>query len=161
MMLVTMNIGVYKFNLQLALSFGSTRNEAILGLNLFRIIPVVLLTAVLAVLCALSPEPETLSVGQAIPIGLGIYLACGAIGAFIGVIFTKYGKLATVLTVVLLLLVGGTCGVLVGFADTNTFLTGFLFSEGLPWLVFSIGVFLYAISQIPEQRTVWKCNVKI
>ena len=86
---------------------------------------------------------------------------CGAIGAFIGVIFTKYGKLATVLTVVLLLLVGGTCGFLVGFVDTNTFLTGFLFSEGLPWLVFSIGVFLYAISQIPEQRTVWKCNVKI
>ena len=40
MMLLAMNIGVYKFNLQLALAFGSTRNEAILGLNLFRRISV-------------------------------------------------------------------------------------------------------------------------
>ena len=79
MMLLAMSIGVYKFNLQLALSFGSTRNEAIVGLNLFRVIPTLLLTALLALLCALSPEKASLTVGQAIPIGLGVYLACGAL----------------------------------------------------------------------------------
>ena len=52
-MLMVMNIGVYKFHLHLALSFGSTRNEAILGLNLFRLIPAVLMAATLVILSRL------------------------------------------------------------------------------------------------------------
>ena len=161
MMLMSMNIGVYKLNLPLALSFGSTRNEAIVGLNLFRIIPAALMTAILTVLCAVSGGEMGFSASQAIPIGLGVYLATGAIGTLLGIIFTKYGKVATVITVVLLLLCGGGMGLLAGYADSNSFLANILFSGKIHWLVLGIGLLLYSLAAIPEQRTVWKCNVKI
>mgnify|MGYP003303184966 CR=1 FL=1 len=67
MMLMVMNIGVYKFHLHLALSFGSTRNEAILGLNLFRLIPAVLMAAVLTAMTFL-PGSDFL------PFTIGIFL---------------------------------------------------------------------------------------
>ena len=161
MMLLAMNIGVYKFNLQLALAFGSTRNEAILGLNLFRLIPTILLTAVLVVFCALPMVEAPVSAAQAIPLGLGVYLFFGALGSAIGVIFTKYGKIVAIVTAVLLVLICGVCGFLAGFSGSNSFLGSLIFSDSLPWLVLGIGLLAYALSQIPEQRTVWKCNVKL
>lgn len=161
MMLLTMNIGVYKFNLQLALAFGSTRNEAIVGLNLSRLIPSLLLTAVLVIFCGLPVAEAPVSPVQAIPLGLGVYLFFGALGSVIGVIFTKYGKVVAIVTAVLLVLICGVCGFLAGFSGSNSFLGSLIFSAGLPWLVLGIGLLAYALSQIPEQRTVWKCNVKL
>ena len=161
MMLLASNIGVYKFNLQLALAFGSTRNEAIVGLNLFRLIPTVLLTAVLVIICGLPVGEAPVSAVQAIPLGLGVYLFFGALGSAIGVIFTKYGKVVAVITAVLLVLICGACGFLVGFSGSSSFLGSLIFSDSLPWLIFCIGLLIYALSQIPEQRTVWKCNVKL
>ena len=161
MMLLAMNIGVYKFNLQLALAFGSTRNEAIVGLNLSRLIPSLLLTAVLVIFCGLPVAEAPVSPVQAIPLGLGVYLFFGALGSVIGVIFTKYGKVVAIVTAVLLVLICGVCGFLAGFSDSNSFLGSLIFSASLPWLVLGIGLLAYALSQIPEQRTVWKCNVKL
>ena len=82
-------------------------------------------------------------------------------GSLIGVIFTKYGKIVAVITAVLLVLICGACGFLVGFSGSDSFLASLVFSGSLPWLIFCAGVLVYAISQIPEQRTVWKCNVKL
>jgi len=161
MMLMGMNIGAYKFNLQLALAFGSTRNEAIVGLNLSRLIPSLLLTAVLVIFCGLPVAEAPVSPVQAIPLGLGVYLFFGALGSVIGVIFTKYGKVVAIVTAVLLVLICGVCGFLAGFSGSNSFLGSLIFSASLPWLVLGIGLLAYALSQIPEQRTVWKCNVKL
>ena len=161
MMLMTMNIGAYKFNLQLALSFGSTRNEAIVGLNLMRLIPTLLLTALLVFLCSLTDAAGILTVAQAIPMGLGVYLAFSALGSVVGVVFTKYGKIATVVTIIAILLVAGCAGFLAGFSGDESFLARITFGGDLPWLVLAIGLFIYAIASIPEQRTVWKCNVRL
>ncbi len=159
MVLVGMNMGVYKMNLPLALSFGSTRNEAIIGLQLFRLIPTVLLTAVLALLCSL--EGADLTVGQAIPIGLGAYLAGGAIGAILGVIFTRFGKIAAVISAVAIMLVAFGGGLLAGMSAGDSPLVSISLDGGLPWAILGAGVLLYSIAMIPEQRTVWKCNVKL
>jgi len=161
MMLLAMNIGIYKLNLQLALSFGSTRNEAILGLNLVRLIPALLLTGLLTGLCSLTDAADTLTVGQAIPMGLGVYLFCGAIGSVIGVVYTKFGRLATVISVVAILLVAFAAGFLAAFSTGNGVLSRIVLGGDLPWLILAIGLFVYAIASIPEQRTVWKCNVKL
>ena len=101
------------------------------------------------------------SAAQAIPLGLGVYLFFGALGSAIGVIFTKYGKIVAIVTAVLLVLICGVCGFLAGFSGSNSFLGSLIFSDSLPWLVLGIGLLAYALSQIPEQRTVWKCNVKL
>jgi len=161
MMLMGMNIGAYKFNLQLALSFGSTRNEAIVGLNLMRLIPALLLTALVALLCSLTDAANILTAAQAIPVGLGVYLTCGALGSVVGVVFTKYGKIATVVTVIAFFLVAAGAGFLAGFSGDERFLARVTFGGDLPWLILAIGLFIYAIASIPEQRTVWKCNVKM
>lgn len=155
MMLMVMNIGVYKLHLHLALSFGSTRNEAILGLNLFRLIPAVLLTAILTVICALPGSDFPF---QSIPLGLGVYLLFGALGTLIGIVFTKYGKIVTVITAIAIVLCCGAIGFFVGISGGGIHLGGV---GNLSWILLCIGLFLYAIMQIPEQRTVWNCNVKL
>ena len=155
MMLMVMNTGVYKLHLHLALSFGSTRNEAILGLNLFRLIPAALLTVVLTVICAL---PGSDFPSQSIPLGLGVYLLFGAMGTLIGIVFTKYGKIVTVITAILILICCGAIGFFVGISGGGIHFGGV---GSLSWILLCIGLFLYAIMQIPEQRMVWNCNVKL
>ena len=54
MMDLGMSLSLYKFNVPLALSFGSTRGEALLGLQVARLIPAVFVTAILVVLTALT-----------------------------------------------------------------------------------------------------------
>ena len=156
-MLMVMNIGVYKFHLHLALSFGSTRNEAILGLNLFRLIPAVLMTATLVIMSRL---PGSNFGFQPIPLGLGVYLFFGALGTLIGIVFTKYGKIVTVITAIAIVLCCGAIGFFVGMSG-SIHMPQVLRSADLSWLIFCIGIFVYAIMQIPEQRTVWNCNVKL
>ncbi len=155
MMLMVLNTGVYKLHLHLALAFGSTRNEAILGLNLFRLIPTALLTVILAVIAALPGGDFSF---QSIPLGLGVYLLFGALGTLIGIVFTKYGKIVTVITAIAIVLGCGAIGFFVGMSGGGVHLGGV---GSLSWLLFCIGLFLYAIMQIPEQRMVWNCNVKL
>ncbi len=155
MMLMVMNTGVYKLHLHLALSFGSTRNEAILGLNLFRLIPAALLTVILTVICAL---PDSDFPFQSVPMGLGVYLLFGALGTLIGIVFTKYGKIVTVITTIVIVLGCGAIGFFVAMSGGGVHLGG---TGSLSWLMLCLGLLLYAIMQIPEQRTVWNCNVKL
>ena len=95
------------------------------------------------------------------PLGIGAFLITSALGSVLGVIFTKYGKAATIITVISIFLVAFGAGFLAAFTEDNGFLAGVTFSGKLPWLVLAVGLFLYSISMIPEQRTVWKCNVKL
>ncbi|MBP3588418.1 MAG: hypothetical protein J6J51_05235 [Clostridia bacterium] len=161
LMMMGMSIGIYKMAVPLAISFGSTRNEVLLGLQIFRIIPILLIPALAALLTAVSGEPATLPLSAVFPLGIGAFLITSALGAVIGVIFTKYGKVATIITVISIFFVAFGAGFLAAFTEDNGFLAGVTFSGKLPWLVLAVGLFLYSISMIPEQRTVWKCNVKL
>ena len=161
LMMLGVSIGIYKMAIPLAISFGSTRNEVLLGLQIFRIIPMIFIPALATLLTAISGEPATLPTSAVFLLGIGVFLITSALGAVIGVIFTKYGKVATIITVISIFFVAFGAGFLAAFTEDNGFLAGVTFSGKLPWLVLAVGLLLYSISMIPEQRTVWKCNVKL
>lgn len=161
LMMMGMSIGIYKMAVPLAISFGSTRNEVLLGLQIFRIIPILLIPALAALLTAVSGEPATLPLSAVFPLGIGAFLITSALGAVVGVVFTKYGKVATIITVITIMLMGFGAGVLSALSEDGGFLSNITLTGRLPWLVLAIGLFLYSISMIPEHRTVWKCNVKL
>ena len=161
LMMMGISIGIYKMAVPLVISFGSTRNEVLLGLQIFRAIPVLLISALAAILTAVSGEEATLPLSAVLPLGIGAFLITSALGAVIGVVFTKYGKTATILTVITIILVSFGAGFLSAFSTDDGFLANVTFAGNLPWLVLGIGLILYSISMIPEQRTVWKCNVKL
>ena len=161
LMMMGMSIGIYKMAVPLAISFGSTRNEVLLGLQIFRAIPVVLIPALAVLLTAIAGEGASLPLSMVFPLGVGAFLITGSLGSVLGVIFTRYGKVATIITVISIFFVAFGAGFLAAFTEDNGFLAGVTFSGKLPWLVLAVGLFLYSISMIPEHRTVWKCNVKL
>ena len=160
-MLMAMTIGVYKLNLNLVLAFGSTRNEALFGLQLFRLIPTLSIAALVCILLALAGENAIVSPGSALPVALGVSLAGSAFGTVIGVVYTRFGKLATVLTVLVMVALGITGGILAVLSSQTQWLQYLVSHMGFSWLVLSIGLILYALAMIPEHRTVWKYSVRM
>ena len=160
LMMLGMTVGIYKMAIPLTISFGSTRNEVLLGLQIFRIIPMILLPALATLLTALSGEPAALPLSAVFPLGVGVFLLTNAIGVVLGVVFTRYNKTAAIVTAVAVMMTAFGVGVLSGISEQNNLLSRINFSS-IPWLVLALGLFLYSLSMIPEQRTVWKCNVKL
>lgn len=160
-MQLAMTIGVYKLNLNLCLALGSTRNEALLGLQLFRLIPTLFNTALICVLLAAAGENAFFTPLAALPISLGIGLAGGALGTVIGVVYTRFGRLATVLTVLLMVALGITGGVLAAMSSETQWLQYLVSHIGFSWLALGIGLILYGVAMIPEHRTVWKYSVRM
>lgn len=161
MMQLAQTVGVYKINVNLSLSFGSTRNEVLLGLQLFRLIPTLFNAALICVILALAGEKALFPPLAALPIALGIGLAGGACGTVIGVTYARFGRLATVLTVLVMVALGITGGVLAVMSSEPQWLQSLVRHMGFSWLVFCIGLILYGAAMIPEHRTVWKYSVRM
>ena len=160
MLTMATTLGIYKLSVPLVLGFGSTRNEVLLGLQICRAIPVVLVPALAAALTAASSEPAAFSPAHVFLLGAGGFLAFSALGTILGVVFTKYGKIATVVTAISVMLIGFGAGIIAALSD-EIHLPNFFFGSALPWAVLCAGLCFYSISMIPEQRIVWKCNVKL
>lgn len=160
-MFLAMTIGVYKLSVPLVLSFGSTRNEVLVGLQIAHLMPVVLTTALVTVLIALGGANSVIPLSAAIPAALGIYLMFSAFGVILGVVITHFGKVAGVITAIVIML-GAFCGgFFAAFSEDGAWLMELVERKSLPWLALSIGLMLYSVSMIPEHRTVWRCNVKL
>lgn len=159
-MLAAMNIATYKFNLPLALAFGSTRREAMVGLNLQRLVPTVCLI-VLACVCSVSGE--LLPVRQLLPLGLGWFLLLNALGAVAGMIYQRFGKVVAIVSSVLLMLVGMAVGMLVAMTGRGADWLPVASAQGgkIAWAVLAVGLIVYGIILIPERRIVQSCNVKL
>ena len=164
MMFALMTMGLYKLNVPLAISLGSTRGEVLLGLQVFRLIPTVLAIVLMAVLHVVSGADALLPVSAMIPLSLGIFLIAVALGSLTGICFAKWGEPA--LAVILV----GFFVSFVAFAIFDTCFAANSFDEnwlrilnkdGLGLAVFGIGLMVYSLMLIPESRTVWKCNVKL
>ena len=160
MMQLAMVLGIYKLNLPLCLSFGSTRREAQVGLQLFRLIPAVCLSLLLWVVSLLLGAHSPLSPVVALTAGLGVSLAAGALGSLMGMVYLRFGKLAVVLSVILMFLCGGTAGILTVLGMKNFSFRG-PSGFGLHWILLAAGVVLYLVSLIPERRVVRKYQVKL
>ena len=160
LLMIAMTTAIHKLAVPLAISFGSTRNEVLLGLQLYRVIPVCLIPALATILTALGGEQSALPVSAVFPLGVGAFLLTSAFGSILGVIYVKHGKIATLVVVISFLTAGFAGGF--GAAFSKGFgLSPLSLSGAIPWLVLAAGLFLYAIAMIPEQRIVWKYNVKL
>ena len=68
LLMIAMTTAIHKLAVPLAISFGSTRNEVLLGLQLYRVIPVCLIPALATILTALGGEQSALPVSAVFPL---------------------------------------------------------------------------------------------
>lgn len=161
MIMLALNAGLYKLHLPLALSFGSTRNEAILGMQIQRFLPATLIVVLTLILTAVAKDYSMVPAAAVIPLGFGLFLGFSALGAAAGMIMVRFGKLGLAIGIATGMVVGMGGGVLAVITIQSGKIIEFFDNIDLHWLVFCIGVFLYAIVMIPEQRLIWKYNVKL
>lgn len=153
-------VTVYKLHLPLAVSFGSTRKEAAVGLQCYRLIFTGLIAAAATILWLLSGEDGFGSAPVFIPVGVTVLLIAGAVGTVLGVVSARFGRVAVIVTSLLtvLLIAGGV------FATILFLLTAegeILFPQWSWWVMPLAGIVLHLLSMIPERRMVYKYNVKL
>ena len=157
-MLFAFGMAQYRMALNLSLSFGSTRREAMVGLHLYRLIPAIGVTA-LAVLIPLAFGQELLFGTRAtILVGVGIMLLGSAVGMMTGLIDLRFGKAVSIIVCVLIVLAGSICG---GFAIISADeVTSFVRKLPVSSLVALAGVSAYLLVSVPEVLAVRRDQVK-
>ena len=153
------NITVYKVMLPLALSFGSTRKEAFVGIQCYRLVYAVLVIGVAVPLYLLAREDGVTELMIFVPIGIGLMLMMNALGAVLGMIGNRFGKgFMAVLTVVGSLI---ACGIVVTAVILFSFLSESIGSYYGLWLLPVVGLVIYGLVSIAEHKAVKKYSVKL
>lgn len=154
-----LSLGVYRLPVSLALSFGSTRREVLVGLQLYRLLPALVLPLCAAGLNALVGENALFPAATVLPLGLGVFLSFGAIGSLLSAMLTRFGTAAAIVTgifVVVIGLAGGIVAIIMSFGRGPILPGG-----GSGWMLFGLGAVLHSLSCIPEGRLVRNYNVKL
>lgn len=154
-----LSLGVYRLPVSLALSFGSTRREVLAGLQLYRLLPALVLSLCAAALNALAGENTIFPASVMLPLGMGMFLSFGAIGSMLSAVLTRFGTAAAIITgvfIVVIGLAGGIVIVIMSFSRSSILPGGFSL-----WLLLGLGVVLHALSCIPERRLVRGYTVKL
>ena len=160
-MLLAMMLAVYKFSLGLSISMGSTRREAFVGLQVFRLLPT-LVTVGLTALLTLMPSVEAFwGPAVVIPAALGLFLATGAFGSLLGMVYLRFGKLGAVLSVILFILIGITGGVLTVMAIQANRFSLSISAAWIPWTILAAGAVIYGLMMLLESNVVRKYQVRM
>lgn len=155
-----MGLTVYRSSVPLSLSFGSTRGETIVGLQVYHLLPAVVLPAVSGVICALPGIDSFLSAGEMIALGVGMFLLLTAVGILLGGLHIRFGLAATLMTAVAVVVVaigGGIVGVLV----VSDQLKWVLLSGSVQWIVLAVGAVAYGLAVLLERTIVRRYAVKL
>lgn len=150
----------HRVQLQVAISLGLTRRESWGGIHLLRLIPAVGVSVLTAVLAVVGRNPWA-APWMLLVLSLGVQLFCAALGTLLGLVYLKWGKFGTLLTVLMAIFAGGLggFGAVMGF---ETLGVDRLFSgDVLPWLILAFGAICYGLVQIPEGRTLAHMQVRI
>ena len=151
---------VHRVQLHVAISLGLTRRESWSGIHLLRLIPAVSVSVLVAVLAAVCRNPLA-APWMLLVICFGIQLFCAALGTLLGLVYLKWGKFGTLLTVLMAIFAGGLggFGAVMGF---KTLGVERLFSgDVLPWLILAFRALCYGLVQLPERRTLAHMQVRI
>ncbi len=161
-MLMAMTLGLYKMMLSLSLSFGSTRREAMMGIHIYRLLPCLGTTAMVALLTAVPGVEFLFSLQSTILVCLGAFLLCGALGAVLGLIYYRFGKLGAILSVVCMVLLAFAGGFLAVLSvDQSDWLQRLFSTVPASWLTLALGAAVYLIVMIPERLVLRKYQVKM
>ena len=155
------NMSVYKVGLPVVISFGSTRKEAFIGMQCYRLVYMLGLLAIATVLYLLAGERGLLELADAAPIGMGVMLLLHTLGAVMGMVSTRFGKGALVaLSIIAGLIISGTiAGTVIVFALFEETISG---NGGLGFWIFPIAsLIVYGLVAIPEYKTIYKYNVRL
>lgn len=156
---LTVMVGImdYKITLPLALSFGSTRKEALVGMQLGRLASALVFLGASAVLFVVNGGWDALFV--MVPLGIFLLLASGAVGAVFGMVVVRFGKAAGIVVGILI----GAMTALCVFAAIFSLSGGSAGGEGSGWLWLLpvLGAAVYGTVLAFERRTVYNYNVKL
>ena len=157
-MTMLFGITVYKVMLPVSLGFGSTRKEAFVGMQCFRLIYCAIVTAVALLVFLLNGVIGMAEFKPLAPICIGLMPLFGALGAVLGIIGNRFGKstMAVVSAVGALLVMGILFGTLMLFA----FLEDKIGVLGM-WMFPVLGLVIYGLTCIWEHKKVMKYCVKL
>lgn len=154
-----LSLGVYRLPVSLALSFGSTRREVLAGLQLYRLLPALLLPLCVAGLNALAGENAIFPAADILPLGIGVFLSFGAIGSLLSAVLVRFGTAAAIVTGIFVVVIGLPVGIV---GAMMSFSRGSILPGGVSsWLLLGLGAVLHALSCIPEWRLVRSHNVRL
>ena len=151
LMILFFNVGVYQVHLPLSISFSSTRNEALKGLQFSRLTILVSMTIITQLFTFFIPSdwnfaPYTLTVLTAC-----IYLLCCSIGVLIGSVYNKLNK--TVLGILRIAAV--PIGLILSAVMALLIIAGILV-----WLILGMSILFYGLCCLAEIRAIQKLYVR-
>lgn len=159
-----MNISVYAGMLPVCLSFGSTRKEALLGLQLYRLIPATICSVLAAVVLAFVKGKHEVPSAMVFCVGISLFLILGAWGSVAGILQTKYGNKAGVTAVlvgfVVLILIAAMIA-MVALASTEEQFIALLFSPFLYGGLLLVGIAVHCLCLLLERKTINQYSVKL
>lgn len=155
-----MGLTVYRSSVPLSLSFGSTRGETIVGLQVYHLLPAVVLPAVSGVICALPGIDSFLAAGEMIALGVGLFLLLTAVGILLGGLHIRFGLAATLMTAVAVVVVAIGSGI-VGVLVVSDQLKWVLLSGSVQWIVLAVGAVAYGLAALLEKTIVRRYAVKL
>lgn len=158
---IVIGLNLWKLNLPLALSFGSSRKEAFWGLQWYHLIYNGVVLATTMVLCVLCGATAPLSLGLLLPVSVALLLLSTAAGTIFGIVGVKYGKTVVIIisVVIGILLAGGIMAVVTLFIMQDA--VGLNLTNWIIWGLPVVGVVLYGLSLIAEHKMVYRFAVKL
>lgn len=149
---------VYKALLPVSLGFGSTRKEAFVGMQCFRLIYCAIVIGVSLPVFLLSGEVGMTELKTMAPVCVGLMPLLSALGVVLGVVGNRFGKstVAVISAIGALLVLGIVIGTLVLFA----FLEDKIGVFGM-WMFPVLGLVIYGLTCIWEHKKVMEYCVKL
>lgn len=155
------NMSVYKVGLPVAIGFGSTRKEAFVGMQCYRLVYTAVLLVTATALYLLAGERGLVELADYAPIGVGVMLILHTLGSVMGMISVRFGKgVVVALSILSGLIIAGVIAV--------TMIVFALFAENISssggfgiWIFPAVSLVMYGLVAIPEYKSIYKYNVKL
>ncbi len=161
-----MNFSVYNNDnaLPISLSFGSTRKEALLGYQLYRLIPAVICSAIAALIVLFLDTEVYIPALMVFCCGMAIVLIPGAWGSVTGILRAKYGNKAGITSFIVgfMLLVAVLVAIIMwALSASEEQIVGVIFSPVFYVGALLVGIALHCLCLLAEKKAFDKYSVKL
>lgn len=150
---------LYTQDMPMVISFGGTRKEVILGLQLSRGAYTLLMALCAGALFLIAADIPFADLSMAIPIVLAGFLLFHVLGAIMSILYIKFGKsgIITFGIILLILFVCFIAGAIMGIMDEAEV----TLPENFHWILLGAGIVVYALVSLWEARIIRNYNVKM
>lgn len=149
------SIGLYRSEVPLALSFGATRREVFFGLQLTRVIPMMVAVIVSYALAAGAGEAFSHQWRIFFLFGCGWLMFINALGVLLGVFVSDKGKIAVAIGAGIL---GVTAGIMAGLGATGA---EWEFPPVVSAVALVVGVAMSVVALVVEKKNLHDLTVRL